>query len=699
MIGGRLRFHEPVGCRRAQAGQVNSHQARGALLRIPPWSGELSHFFIATRECVIPCEKSMRGIAGIVDFDPQPNLPEKVRGMLVASSPIHLEHCVIREADEAALGYARTRRLLPEDAREEQPLPTQRDAGVLITTAVLRNREELAAAFGWSTGDAATKPDSAFVLEAYERWGEAGPAHLMGIFSLAVWRPRERSLFCAVSRLGTHPLYFARQGRRFAFASSLGGLFSLPGVSRALDLDAFAGHFANVAHDSEATLYRDVRRICNAHALTVSSEGVRTWPYLSTEPPAVLRLRSDAEYAEAFRAQLTAAVRRSLRPMPGNTGLLLSGGLDSSAVAAIAGQLLATEGRRLHAFHVVPPSGNRYQAPLRELDESRHVRALQAHAPHIDFHFHPAQPQLATREAWDEHFADNFAPFTGLLSSDPSLDQTLADGDVSVLLDGIGGNHVVSLEALESGYLGWLATSGRWLEWWREIRGHARVYGRPLRVVARHAGLGPLRQKFRPWPRRLPPNRAIGFLHPDFAARTNIVERLRAFHTTWEDPPRDFRRHLHRVVNVWAGLHHGAVPSVFSRRPARYLSGQPLHDHQLANFCLSLPFEQQVRDGWDRRLLREAMRGLLPDEIRLRVSRGFLQPEFQRNFTQAEPMLREELERMGESRLVREVLDYDRVRAAWEQRPATAGFQREFVLVKCIVNGAFLRWHERHGGG
>lgn len=619
--------------------------------------------------------------------------------MLVAGSPSSLGHVAVHEEPGAALGHARARDQLPEDPRDQQPLRTQRDAGVLVTAALLRNREELAAAFGWPAAEAGQQPDSAFVREAYERWGEAAPAHLMGIFSLAVWRPRERSLFCAISRTGSQPIYFAHHGRRFAFSSTLGGLFHLPEVSRTLDLDAFAGLFANVPHNSPATLYRDIRRVGNSHALVVTETGVRTWDYFQPELPPILRLRSDADYVEAFRAQLTAAVRRSLRPMPGNVGLLLSGGLDSSAVAAIAGRLLADEGRRLQAFHVVPHAGNRYQAALRELDESQHVRALQAHAPHIDFHFYQAQAAPASREAWDEHFADNFTPFAGLLSTDPGLDQALAASDVSVLLDGIGGNHVVSLEAVESGYLHWLATSGRWLTWWREARGHRRVYGRSLRVLAHHTAFVPLRQKFRPARSLLPPNRPISFLQPDFAARTHIAERQREFHTTWKNPLPDFRRHLHRMINVWAGLHQGAIPSVFQRRPVPYLSGQPLHDHQLATFCLSLPFDQQVRAGWDRRLLREAMRGLLPDDIRLRVTRGFLQPEFQRNFTQAEPMLREELDRMGESPLVRAVLDYDRVRTFWDQRSTPAGFQPEFVLVKCIAHGAFLRWHERHGGG
>ena len=75
----------------------------------------------------------------------------------------------------------------------------------------------------------------------------------------------------------------------------------------------------------------------------------------------------------------------------------------------------------------------------------------------------PGESTPAPRAAWDDYFADNFVPFTSILASDPAVERTLSNLDISILMDGIGGNHVASLEAFTGGYLAHLAVSGRWL--------------------------------------------------------------------------------------------------------------------------------------------------------------------------------------------------------------------------------------------
>lgn len=616
--------------------------------------------------------------------------------MLAGLAPTPPETTGSYEEPMAILGYA-ARLLVREGQSDIQPLRTRRDSAVLVTASCLYNREELTGIFGWSPTSAAAKNDSAFVLEAFERWGDACAAHLSGVFSLSVWRPHARSLLCAISHGGRQPIYYWRRGTRFAFASTLPALLKLPSVSRRLNEEAFADFFANVASDSDATLYHDIRRVRNGHILRVDASGVRTERYSAPKLPPVLRLPSEIDYAMALREQLTAAVRRALRGTPGNIGLLLSGGLDSSALAAIAGRMLASEGRRLTALHIHSPSSNRYHDPSFELDESKYVRSLQSHASHIDFEYLTTQSHPLSRASWDEYFNDNCVPFESLLSTDPALDQTIQRLDLSLLLDGIGGNHVVSLEAMPSGYLAHLAISGRWLSWWREARGHARVYHRSMRLLARHTLINPTKRLLRGRWAHVPSQRAIQFLHPGFQTRTGVTKRFRAFYNHWHRPRTDFRRHLYDVVHTWSGLHFGTEPSVFQRHPHRYATAQPLYDRRLNEFCLSLPLDQQIRDGWDRRVLREAMRGLLPDEVRLRLNRGFPQPEFQRNFTMAEVLLGKELTSMGSSPLVREVLDYDRIRSLWHLRQAQPTFRHEILLTKCITVGAFLRWHERNG--
>ena len=125
----------------------------------------------------------------------------------------------------------------------------------------------------------------------------------------------------------------------------------------------------------------------------------------------MLRLPSDKDYLDAFRSEFERAVRTAMERGPRNVGVMVSGGLDSSSVAVMAGKILSEHGQRLQAFHLVPPDENRTDGRLRELDESRFVETLRRHAPHIDLHCVPTQTEPATPDAWDKFFEDDFAPF------------------------------------------------------------------------------------------------------------------------------------------------------------------------------------------------------------------------------------------------------------------------------------------------
>ena len=106
---------------------------------------------------------------------------------------------------------------------------------VLVTDALLSNREELVAELGWSDARLTQTADGALVMAAYERWGEDCPAKLEGHFALAVWRKRERRLFCSVDAFSFRPLYYHCVDGVFTFASTLRGIFAGSGKVRKLN--------------------------------------------------------------------------------------------------------------------------------------------------------------------------------------------------------------------------------------------------------------------------------------------------------------------------------------------------------------------------------------------------------------------------------------------------------------------------------
>ena len=176
---------------------------------------------------------------------------------------------------------------------------------------------------------------------------------------------------------------------------------------------------------------------------------------------------------------------------------------------------------------------------------------------------------------------------------------------------------------------------------------------------------------------------------------SKIERRLRTRAASWNRLPWDPRQSLGRVLTEVAAQQVGVTASVIRRSVGARMAASPLLDRRFNEFCLSLPFDQQIRDGWDRRLLRESMRGLLPEEVRLRITRGFPQPAFRRLFQQSEPALRQELERLSRSAPAQHYLDF-----AWLRRFVDASknppAKYSSTLIESVLPGRFLEWHARN---
>ena len=129
-------------------------------------------------------------------------------------------------------------KITAEDGFEAQPLVLQSNspqpANVLVADARIYNRVQLGREMDLSATEMDTLPDSAFVLKAWQRWGQGCVQHLIGAFSFAVWDCQSRQLFLARDHAGERPLYFIKTAFSFAFASSARALLVCPGVSGAI---------------------------------------------------------------------------------------------------------------------------------------------------------------------------------------------------------------------------------------------------------------------------------------------------------------------------------------------------------------------------------------------------------------------------------------------------------------------------------
>src|SRR5258706_2014259 len=176
------------------------------------------------------------------------------------------------------------------------------------------------------------------LVHGWEEWGAPSVERYRGMFAFAIWDAPKRTLFCARDRMGIKPFYYFWNGEVFAFASEVKALLEHPAIPAALAEEELGEYLAFGSTSSERTLFRGIRKLMPGHHLTLRLSDARPEPEIrrywdvpeSSEP---LR-RSDAEWIAETRRRLEDAVRtRLMSDVP--LGMFLSGGVDSSAIAAL----------------------------------------------------------------------------------------------------------------------------------------------------------------------------------------------------------------------------------------------------------------------------------------------------------------------------------------------------------------------------
>lgn len=435
----------------------------------------------------------------------------------------------------------------------------------------------------------ADAPHAELILHAYHALGDKFLDCLAGDFALALWDDTRQRLICARDPLGLRPFYFVRKGRQFLFASDIAALLSDPGVSRELD-DIAIADFLLIGNcmEPERSIYRDVRCLLPGGRLDIDDQGLRQSRYWSPSWNGEIRFRKRSDYVEAFAEIFEAAVRDRLPTGP--LGLSLSGGMDSTSIAAVAAR---------HSRH--PITGYHVSSSSLEPEDDE-VRYAEAAATFLGVRLevqHMGEYGL---------FARNRTPQlrTVLPSASPQLamvaDQFSAmdSRGERVHLDGFQGD---ALFAPSYTYYSGLIRSGRLGKFLLEAAHHVR-HARSLRGMSLRA-IWPRREQQAPW-KPTPPE----WIDPDFARNTRLAERWnhwwRAFESS-ADP-------ASQLMRPW-------MPRMFEMAeilPIPVVSRYPFLDLRLIEFMTAVP--NFVRT--DKMLLREAMRGRLPESVRKRPKTG-----------------------------------------------------------------------------
>jgi asparagine synthase (glutamine-hydrolysing) len=448
--------------------------------------------------------------------------------------------------------------------------------------------------------------------------------------------------------------------------------------------------------DTSATIYPAIERVQAGWHVRISSDGVHAQPLEARParmpPPAE---HDDAGWESALRDTLDAAViERCQGPAP--IAIALSGGLDSTAVAALAARHLAKDGRRLYAF-TLRASGVARDVPGRFSDETALASSLASAYPNIVHRIvpHPVRPDLLGE-------VEKLMRVSGEPSLSPinwanaaALREAVAELGPATLLGGGVGNLTISDTGED--LLNEMLAKGRVAEWF--------ALSRALRNRGKTA-LHILNLSFAEFlPRRVYRALLAAFgrssgqfagavpVRPDLARAIGLAAAIDANSNKAHLPPLARRRAILRRRDRGRGYY--AIRRVFGIDQA-----DPTYDADVVELGLAIPNSQNLRPHEDRSLIRRAMRGLVPDAIRLELRRGHQLSDWQDKIAADLPALKAELAALEACAPARDMLDLARLREMLEtpvEKWGPGGHSHAVYgsdLMRGLAMGRFLRLHE-----
>lgn len=464
-----------------------------------------------------------------------------------------------------------------------------------------------------------TRSDTEVLVHAYEEYGEQCVHHLDGMFAFAVWDVGQRTLFLARDRLGEKPLYYHAGPDTFVFGSELRALLAHPAVPHELSFDGLAAYLAFEYVPDPGSIIAGIAKLPPGHTLAVGPGGPprikQYWDICFARDDSA----SEAEWGERVLRQLETSVRRRLfADVP--VGIFLSGGLDSSAVVALASRVRSGGALKTFSLGFEEPSH----------DERPFARAVARHfgTDHHELTFGATDARdLLERvgELLDEPLVDgSFLPTYALAR--------FARQTITVALSGDGGDE------LFCGYPTFLAERGvRWLERlprWLVAAAHRAVdrmppssrYGSPEFL---------LKQFFRGLPHdaAVRTQLLLGGLTEREIARI-VAPRVTA--SCVQGAPHEI---LARALTATTGL--GPLERSIYQHCKYYLAGQnlatvdrasmasglevraPFLDHAVVELAGRIPSGLKVHGWTTKYILKRALRNLLPPAILARRKQGF----------------------------------------------------------------------------
>ena len=554
----------------------------------------------------------MSGIVGILNLNGSPvdsRLLTRMTDALAHRGPDGIGYWAKDGVGMGHLMFCTT----PEAEYEKQPWTDESGKVCLAFDGRIDNRKELTDALNSKGFHLRNDTDAEIVLQSYLLWQELCAEKIIGDFAFAIWDGRKRRLYCARDIFGIRPLFYYYDGTRFVWGSEIHQFFVDIRIPKEPNEGRIGEFLTALPKPGEETLFRGIYRLPIAHYMVVGRKGLTKVRYWNINPDRHVKYSNDDEYAEHFLQVFNEAVLCRLRSN-GPVGAELSGGLDSSSVVSVTQSLLKQGKAKISKFETFSQV-----FPGLECDESTYIHdvinkwGLQSNLGPVnpvelevytdisrrslDFPDHPVADICNWNSSWWAHGKGFKVMLTGV------------DGD-SVF--GAGLAHYTDL-----------LRSGRWYELAGAINEDRKadfLVSNPLFALFKY-GLKPLiPQSLRTGVKRtFYKQEKLIHIDPKFAESIHLRERMLS--KSKFPKIRYAQRPFYDImIDGW----NVKCYETTSRMQAwlGYENRHPILDRRLVEFCLALPYEQRRRGNKNRYILRNAMKGLLPESVKNREDKG-----------------------------------------------------------------------------
>ena len=504
-----------------------------------------------------------------------------------------------------------------------------------------------------------TDSDTEAIVHAYDEYGTECPKHLRGMFALAIWNERDKSLFLARDRVGKKPLLYAQTNDELIFGSEFTALLTHPSISREVNYEAIHHYLSFISVPAPLTAYQAIRKLEPGHWLLWRDGESKLERYWQLDFSHKVNI-SEQDAGERVSELLRDAVRvRLMSEVP--LGAFLSGGIDSSAVVALMAQ---ESGERIKTFSI----GFEEQ----DFSELHHARRVAEHvgADHHEFIVRPNAMEILPTLV--EHYGEPFADSSAIPSYYVSRETRRY---VTVALNGDGGDECFA------GYERYAAMS------------LAQRYTKLLPAALRQGVVANLAKALPEFRTRSPLAKGKRFLK---AASLSPIQRYLRWISAFDESAKldlysdDFREQTKdfstvSIIQPWFAKANGSgiVDASLLTDTMTYLPNDllvkmdiasmtvslearsPFLDHHLMEFAASLPEKLKLRRMTTKYLLKRVLKDLVPAENLSRGKMGFGVPVGHWFRGTMQQFLRETL--LSEKALARDLFQRTRVRQIVDQ--------------------------------